>query len=139
MRIFIDSDVIISSLLSQSGAAHSLLSLNSFKFCISSLSRKELEIVAIRLDLGRESLRKLINNSFEVIMILESLPEIKKSFKEYVFDVNDAHIVAGAKKAKANFLITYNIKDFKIEKIKKDLGIVILTPGNFLQYLRSME
>ena len=26
-----------------------------------------------------------------------------------------------------------------IEKIKQDLGILALTPGNFLQYLRSIE
>lgn len=31
-----------------------------------------------------------------------------------------------------------NTEDFKIEKIKQDLDIITLTPGNFLQYLRSI-
>ena len=139
MRIFVDSDVIISSLLSQSGAAHFLLSLTSLELFISSLSKKELEVAVVRLGMRNKSLAKLINNSLEVIVLLESLPEIKKTFKDYVSDRNDAHIVAGAKSAKADFLITYNVKDFKIEKIKQDLGIITLTPGNFLQYLRSIE
>jgi len=139
MRIFVDSDVVISSLLSQSGAAHFLLNLPSLQFFISSLSKKELEIVIERLNIRGDVLTTLIENNLEVTILSESLNEIKESFKQYVLDEDDAHIVAGAKAAKAHFLITYNVKDFKIEKIKKDLNILILTPGNFLQYLRSIQ
>lgn len=84
-------------------------------------------------------LTTLIENNLKVTILLESLSEIKESFKQYVLDENDAHILAGAKTAKADFLISYNVKDFKIDKIKKDLGILTLTPGNFLQYLRSIK
>ncbi len=139
MRIFIDSDVIISSLLSQSGAAYFLLNTSSIQLFISSLSKKELETVVKRLDIRSDMLATLIKNNFEVIMLSDSLPKIKKSFRQYVLDANDAHILAGAKAAKADFLITYNVKDFKIDKIKKDLGMLTLTPGNFLQYLRSIQ
>jgi len=139
MRIFVDSDVVVSSFLSQLGAAHFLLSLTSLRIFISSLSNKELETVVERLGIGSDVLTTLIENNLEVVILSESLPEIKESFKQYVLDENDAHILAGAKAAKANFLITYNVKDFKIEKIKQDLGILTLTPGNFLQYLRSIE
>ncbi|MEK7159895.1 MAG: PIN domain-containing protein [Patescibacteria group bacterium] len=139
MRIFVDSDVIISSFMSQSGAAYFLLNTNSIRLFISSLSKKELEIVVIRLDIRNDMLTTLIKNNLEVVILLESLPKIKESFKQYVLDENDAHILAGAKAAKADFLITYNVKDFKIDKIKKDLNILTLTPGNFLQYLRSIQ
>lgn len=137
MRIFVDSDVVISSLLSQSGAAYLLLSFTSFEFFISSLSKKEIEKVVGRLGIESNMLKTLIGKNLEVVKLSESVNEIKKSFNQYVLDENDAHIVVGAKSAKADFLITYNIKDFKIEKVKQDLGIVILTSGNFLQYLRS--
>lgn len=137
MRIFVDSDVIISSLLSQSGAAYLLLSLTSFEFFISSLSKKETEKVVRRLRIESKMLKILIGKNFEVIKLSESVREIKKSFNQYVLDEDDAHILAGAVSAKADFLISYNIKDFKIEKVKQDLNIIILTPGNFLQYLRS--
>lgn len=138
MRIFVDSDVVISSLLSQSGAAHLLLSLTPFELFISSLSKKEIEKVVRRLKIESNRLKILIEKNLEIIKLSESVSEIKKSFNQYVLDENDAHIVAGAVAAKADFLITYNVKDFKIEKVKQDLGIVILTPGNFLQYLRSI-
>ena len=139
MRIFVDSDVIISSFLSQSGAAYFLLGTASLQLFISSLSKKELETVVKRLGIESNMLTTLIENTLKVTMLLDSLPEIKESFKQYVLDENDAHILAGAKAAKADFLITYNVKDFKIDKIKKDLGILTLTPGNFLQYLRSIK
>lgn len=139
MRIFVDSDVIISSLLSQSGAAYFLLNTSSIHLFISSLSKKELETVIKRLDIRSETLAALIKNNFEVIILSDSLPKIKESFRQYTLDENDAHILAGAKAAKADFLITYNVKDFKIDKIKKDLDILTLTPGNFLQYLRSIQ
>ncbi|MEK7559638.1 MAG: PIN domain-containing protein, partial [Patescibacteria group bacterium] len=102
MRIFIDSDVIISSLLSQSGAAYFLLNTSSIQLFISSLSKKELETVVKRLDIRSDMLATLIKNNFEVIMLSDSLPKIKKSFRQYVLDANDAHILAGAKAAKAD-------------------------------------
>ena len=139
MRIFVDSDVIISSFLSQLGAAHLLLSTTSLQLFISSFSKKELETVIQRLGIRSAMLTVLIEKNLEIATLTESLSEIKGSFKKYVLDENDAHILAGAKAAKADFLITYNVKDFKIEKIKKELGILTLTPGNFLQYLRSIK
>jgi|SRR3989338_1906962 len=139
MRIFVDSDVIISSFLSQSGASYFLIGITSLQLFISSLSKKELEVVVKRLDIRGDMLTTLIENNLEVVILSESLPKIKESFGRYVLDENDAHILAGAKAAKADFLITYNVKDFKIDKIKKDLNILTLTPGNFLQYLRSIQ
>ncbi|MDP3998511.1 MAG: putative toxin-antitoxin system toxin component, PIN family [bacterium] len=139
MRIFVDSDVIISSFISQSGAAYFLLSTTSLQLFISSLSKKELETVVKRLGIESNMLTTLIENNLKVTMLLESLSKIKESFKQYVLDENDAHILAGARASKADFLITYNVKDFKIDKIKNDLGILTLTPGNFLQHLRSIK
>lgn len=139
MRIFVDSDVIISSFISKSGAAHFLLHTTSHQLFISSLSKKELNTVIKRLNIESNMLKTLIKNNLKVTILLDSLPEIKESFKQYVLDENDAHILAGAKSAKADFLITYNIKDFKIDRIKKDLNILTLTPGHFLQYLRSIK
>ena len=60
-------------------------------------------------------------------------------FGQHSRDPNDAHIIAGAVKAKAQFLLTYNLKDYKIDKIKKDFGIIVTTPAKFLQYLRSLQ
>lgn len=68
-----------------------------------------------------------------------NLEKIHKDFKDYTWDPDDAHIVAGAAEAKTKFLLTYNIRHFNIQKIKEDFDITVLTPAQYLQYLRSLE
>ncbi len=135
MKIFLDSDVIISSVISSLGAAylliHEVKDLDKF---ISNISLEELSIVANRLNIAPPRLKSLINNRFEIVNLKDS-----REFSKYTFDFNDSHIVAGAKKAKVKFLITYNIRHFNIEKVKQDLDIMVITPGKFLQYLRSVN
>lgn len=138
MRIFVDSDVVISSLISKTGAAYLLLHHQKIIPVISPFSVKELKVVIKRLDIKEEKLENLLQKKFQIAKLKQTLKKIKESHKEYVKDINDAHIIAGAKAAKANFLITYNIKHFEVEKIKRDFQIILMTPGNFLQYLRSL-
>ncbi len=80
----------------------------------------------------------MIEERIKIIILDETIDEIKLSFAEYVLDIDDAHIVAGAKKAKVQFLISYNTKHFKADKIKNDFDIILTTPSNLLQYLRSI-
>ena len=128
MKVFVDSDVIISSLISNSGAASELV--NNFEIIkiVSNFSIKELGIVKTRLK---------INKPLPELEVL-TITNIKK-YSIHSSDVNDAHIVAGAHQAKVKFLITYNLKHYKIDKIKRDLNIIIMTPGMFLQYLRLSD
>lgn len=138
-KVFVDSDVVISSLLSNKGAAYLLLNKQSSKSIISNVSKVELERVAVRLGIDKDKLQDLIKNKFKVIKLSVDLPKIKSDFQIYASDPDDAHIVAGAKQAKTKFLLTYNIKHFRREKIKDDLNIVVLTPAGYLQYLRSLR
>lgn len=55
---------------------------------------------------------------------------------KYVYDIDDSHIVMGAQKSNSKFLLTYNIKDYNIDLIKKDFDIIVFKPGIFIQYLR---
>jgi predicted nucleic acid-binding protein len=57
MRVFIDSDVVISSLLSSTGAAYFLLNQSEIEPVISSISQKELQIVVKRMGLKEENLK----------------------------------------------------------------------------------
>lgn len=138
-KVFVDSDVVISSLLSTKGAAYLILNQQDRKFIISNISQKELEKVAQRLKINQGSLKNLIKKQFDVIKLTQELTEIKEEFANYTSDINDSHIVAGAKKAKAKFLLTYNLRHYNRLKIKADLGIIVLTPAQYLQYLRSLE
>lgn len=139
LKVFVDSDVVISSLISETGAAHLLINQTDLEPIISNFSTEEQEIVVERLELDKGDWNKLVKTKFQTISLKESKANLIKQFNQYVHDINDAHIVAGAKKSKVKFLITYNIRDFKSEAIKQKLGITILTPARFLQYLRSLE
>lgn len=138
MRVFIDSDVVISSLLSSSGAAYFLLRQSLIKPVISSISLTELRTVVKIIDIEPEKLESLIKERFEVFKITRVLKEIKQEYESYVTDINDAHIVAGAHCTKVRYLISYNLKHFRTDKIKDELDILLLTPALLLQYLRSL-
>ena len=138
-KVFIDSDVVISSLLSEKGAAYFLLNEAKSKFFISNISKTELEKVVGRLYIEQIQLKKLIKKALKIIKLKKEISVIKKNYKIYTTDVNDSHIVAGAISSKANYLLTYNSRHFNRQKIKDDFGIIVLTPAQYLQYLRSMH
>lgn len=138
LKVFVDSDVVISSLISSSGAAFLLLNeIDGLDLFISNISNQELEEIVNRLHLSQEKLEKLISKRFISSQLKNSIAEIKEEFSKYVLDVDDAHIVAGAKDANVQFLISYNTKHVKADKLKEDFNIILTTPANLLQYLRS--
>ncbi len=136
MRVFLDSDVVISSLLSNKGAAYLLINKqNKIELWISDFSVKELKIVVERLGIARQKLEQLMAEKLRIVKI----KSLGKKFEGFVSDVDDAHIVAGAVAAKAGFLITYNRKHYEENKIRGDLKIILRTPAEFLQYLRTVK
>lgn len=139
MTIFVDSDVIISSIISHSGAAYLLLNTKGLRLFISNVSFEELQTVVKRLRISQIGLNILIKERINKVMLKERIVDIKDKYKEYAYDINDAHIVAGAKESHAKFLVSYNIKDFKVNKINNDFNIIVMMPGKFLQYLRSLQ
>jgi predicted nucleic acid-binding protein len=138
-KVFVDSDVVLSSLLSFKGAANFLLNEVDLEFVISNISLLEIERGIIKLNLDKNQLTSLVKNRLKPIELKDSIMKIKKIFKSYVFDEDDAHIVAAAKRIKAKVILSYNLKHFNRQKIKDDLGIVVLTPAQYLQYLRSLD
>ena len=136
ITVFVDSDVVISSIISKTGAANLLLTAKRVQKIISNLSKKEIMGVAKRMDFKKAETANCIEKC-KIIELNESLATIKKKYGNFVHDINDAHIVAGAVGSKARFLITYNVKDYKIEELKRSFNLIVLTPALFLQYLRS--
>lgn len=138
-RVYVDSDVVISSLISKIGAAHILLFDAPIVPILSDLSVRELERVAMELHIASNALKKLLKYKCTIVRLSEKIEISLKKYRAYCLDPNDAHVVAGAFLAKTPFLITYNMKHYKVEKIKQELGIIVLTPATFLQYLRSLN
>lgn len=136
--VFVDSDVIISSLISSKGAAYYLLHKQKLSRFISNISLQELEIVVERLKIDKKKFIQLIKSRFQTIELIDPIDAVKEQYKKYTSDINDAHIVAGAHKAQTTFLVSYNIKHFKATKLKEDFNIILITPAKFLQYLKSL-
>ena len=137
-KIFLDSDVVISSLISSLGAASFLIRQTDMQIFVSDISCLELWKVVEKMELSTHKLENLIKENLKIVRLGSNLERTKKKFADYVLDENDAHVIAGAVKAKAKFLISYNLRHFKVDKIKTDFDILILTPARFLQYLRSL-
>ena len=138
LTVFVDSDVIISSLISKSGALYLLLNKTDLKLFISNYSSDELKVVAKRLGIVQKRLDTLIKMRFKAVRLKASLDRIKIEYNDYVKDAGDAHIIAGAVKSGARFLISYNLRDFRTDRIKRDFGLICLKPAQLLQYLRSL-
>ena len=139
IKVFVDSDVIISSLISSTGAAYFLIHKTNLELYITNQSVTELEIVADRLNLNPVKLKNLIKDHLKILKLEESLAKVKEKYNQYTYDLNDSHIVAGARQANPNFLITYNTRHFKADKIKQDFKIIVITPAYLLQFLRSRK
>lgn len=138
MPVFIDTDVIIASLLSSKGASSYLLT-KDIHASISSISRREVRKVAKRLKIDPNKLNALLKNQLKTVGMKQTLPTIRRKYSAFVSDKDDAHILAGAIEAKAKFLITYNTRHFDREKIKNRFDILVMTPAHYLQYLRSLQ
>lgn len=136
LRIFVDSDVIISSILSSKGAAYKLIKSSSVRKVVSNYSIDEIEKICIRLKISQVKRKNAIKTCGIIKMKLD-FESIKKNYQLFVADKNDAHIVKGAIESKSRFLVTYNLKHYKIELIKRKFNIIVLSPGTLLQYLRS--
>lgn len=139
LKVFFDSDVVISSLLSTQGAAYLLLENKEnvpYSCYLSNVSREEIITVSKRLELFLESVLIHLDKYFLETRLTKS--EVKE-FLSFVKDPNDAHIIAATKKAECPFMVTYNKKDFLITEIKSLLDIIIMSPGEFLQFTRSLK
>lgn len=140
IAVFVDSDVVISSLLSASGAAYLLLyKTEALTLMLTTVSVDECARVIKRLGLDVMRLTDFVRKHCTVIPMNTTLTAWKTTYGGYVYDTNDAHVVAGAHAANVRFLLSYNTKHFKVDRIKNDYGIIVMKPAEFLQYLRSMS
>lgn len=130
-KVFIDSSVLIAASISPKGSARDLI--------IKAL-RSEVKIIISDLVL-EETHRNLANKAPQAIpafqLFLETLnPEVVKSTKKIitkvakVIELKDAPIVAGAIKAKADYLASYDRKHLLQQKqaVEKAFKIKIVTP-----------
>src|SRR3989338_8086625 len=94
-RVFVDSDVIISSFLSKTGAAYLLTHSKLVAPIVSQYSMQEIKKVCTRLKISMKHTNSAFKN-YRQIIIPTDLKIIRTQYKKYTLDENDAHIIAGA-------------------------------------------
>lgn len=137
IKVFLDTDVLISALLSDKGASYKLINEMKVKMIISKAIVAEITEVARREDIDKAAVRTILKKT-KLIHLLFPKQKILQKYSKYVFDEQDSHVIAGAHISKSDFLLTHNIRHYHVVKIKNDLGIKVFRPGDFLQYLRSL-
>ncbi len=136
IKVFLDSDVIVSAILSSKGASFEILQNTHIKKVISEVIRAEVTEVMERLKISSgESMLQGIT----IMKHTVKKTRIAQMYIPYVLDEEDSHVVAGAHRSTARFLLTHNVKHYHVEKIKQDFNVITMKPGVFLQYLRRTD
>ncbi len=132
-KIVIDTNVFISSLKSRKGASYKLLfetSRGKYEQCISPALILEYESIA-----KREKLKLTFKQIDEIINMICSLSrkcEIYFLWRPFLKDPKDDFVLELAIESMSEYIITYNVNDFKgISKF----GIKVITPKEFLHLI----
>lgn len=133
-KVFLDSSVIIAGINSATGASSLILKLSKERKIIASVSEMVLQEVLrnIKKKLPEEILIKflkyLAESNFKRVELEEEFEILKY---QNITAEKDVHIIAAARKAKADYLITLDKKH--LLKIKQKLPFKVVTPGEFLK------
>lgn len=138
IQVFLDTDVVISALLSKTGASYELIKNPKIIKIVSKSVQKEIEEVTKKLNIDKQETNRILKN-INVTSLNLTKKEILEEYKKFVFDEKDSHVVAGANRVKSKFLLTHNLRHYQVDKINAEFGILVLKPGNFLQYLRGLN
>ena len=135
--IVIDTNVIVSALKSRLGASNKLLTLiGTKKFELSTSTSLILEYEDVIKRLLKNFTIKQIDNFLDYICMESRHITISYLWRPVLKNPNDELVLELAVAAKADYIITYNVKDFfGIEKF----GIKTLTPKEFLQLIGEIK
>lgn len=139
VRVFLDSNVILSGLLSDKGAPRTILDILSLKFRfligitglynIIEIERNLTKKLPAAIPIYKEYIPKL---NLEIVPL--PLPEEVKRFSGHT-SAKDVPVLASAFKGKADFLVTGDKKDFASLIKKGRYPFKIVTPAEFLDMI----
>lgn len=138
-RVFLDTSVLIAGLASPTGASAAIRDLGEAEELRIVLSRQVL-VEADRVLVKKfphliERYRRFIKNFSPELADDPSSHAVRTA--ETVIDPDDAPILAAAKQAHVDYLVTLNTKHFLKPKVRAFLPVPILTPGGFLVVFRQ--
>ena len=139
-RVFLDSSVLISGVISQTGASSAILDLGEAGEIIIILSQG----VLIETDRVFEkkfpgligNFREFMKNLSPIVTDDPTAQEIREA--EQVINKDDAPILAAAKNEGVHFMVSLDTKHFHSPKVRQYLKSPIVTPGQFLTEFRKI-
>lgn len=131
----IDTNILVSTLMSKRGASYKILSLmptGKLEFHLSVPLVCEYESVLKRSELKLTWTMDEIDELLDIICLLGVKHEIWYLWRPFLQDAGDEFVAEVAVTAQAKAIVTQNVRDFKgMEKF----GIKVLTPKEFLQII----
>lgn len=132
--VFFNASVILAGLKSLTGASRKLLgwaAQGKIKAVVSEVVLDEVWRNFRKLSINEASLEKAI-----IFFQIERVPAVEKlkRFERLAIDQDDVHVLASAKEAKADFLVTLDKKHILVLR-KKIRWTKIVSPGELLKIL----
>lgn len=138
MRVVFDTNVLVAAIRSRKGASYQLLSMlpaSEFEIAISNALYFEYLDVLLRSDIRPTAMTEL--------EMIDAIEEITKSaiyqdvffrWRPWLNDKNDDMVLELAIASQCDFIVTFNLKDFRNIGV---FGIEAITPSDFLEFLRG--
>lgn len=136
MKVVLDTSVLVAAWRSRDGASFALLERlrdDEFEIAVSVPLVLEYEAVLLRhlvAGLGRDDVEAFV----DYLCARGHRQAVFYLWRPLLNDPGDDMVVEVAVAASCNAIVTHNIKDFTRAK---DLGLAVLTPGEFLVSLRT--
>jgi len=138
-RVFLDTNVFIAGLASQTGASAALLDLGEAEEILVVVSPQ----VLVELDRVMESkfphlvdrCRDFIKNLAPFLTDDPTVAQVREA--QGIIDKDDAPILAAAKLESVDYLVTLDVKHFHTPKVRAFFPTPILTPAQFLDTFRK--
>ena len=138
-RVFLDTSVLIAGLASPTGASAAIRDLGEAEQLRIVLSDQVLieadRVLSRKFPHLIERYRLFIKN-VSPELVDDPPPHVIRA-AEAAIDPDDAPILAAAKVARADYLVTLNTKHFLTPKVRAYAAMPIVTPGDFLAAFRA--
>ncbi|WP_447600468.1 PIN domain-containing protein [Nitrospira sp. Nam80] len=137
-RVFLDTSALIAGVVSPTGAAREVLRLSEARVIELVVSRQVLveadRNLTAKLPTLVDDYHLLLRNLSPVVVEDPSHEAAQDAAR--VIHRNDVPILAAAKIATVDYLVTWNTRDFLTDRVRDWASFPVLTPGEFLRTFR---
>jgi predicted nucleic acid-binding protein len=138
-RVFLDTSALIAGVVSSTGAAREVLRLGEARVIELVVSRQVLaeadRNLTTKLPMLLDDYHLLLRHLAPVVVEDPSIVASQEAAR--LIHRNDAPILAAAKIAAVDYLVTWNTRDFLTDRVRDWASFPALTPGEFLRVFRD--